>query len=540
LLSSIFSCYSEIVTETLIFLDCNFRTPPNWEREFASIVTSDGKLTYIGEKKGAQAYATGNTTIIELPEHGVLYPGFVDAHVHIYGTGERNLRPRLEGLTSQEAIKEKLRSMIGQARENDWIIVRGWDQQLWQEQLMPSAADLDDLGDTNPIALTRIDGHALWCNNKALEIAGITRGTHDPHGGSISRDEHGDPTGILLDEAMKFVELLLPSEDEDERERMLLAGLSAFAEHGHSAIHDMGVSAEVWDAFQSLYKKSGDALPHAWVFLDMHKHSARVRFLELAHAGRMPHTTHPHLHFAGVKIYLDGALGSRGAQMLEDYSDDAGNRGLQLSDDHETIELMKLAANFGLQIAVHAIGDAANARALHLFEQSGAGHNGATLRIEHAQIVRHSDLKRFEHLGVHAVVQPAFFESDRAWAPDRIGERMADAYRWASFARHGVNLVGSSDSPIESCDALHGMDLFARRCGVHDSEQLSVPDAMNAYMVNVHQITHERDSKGALEIGRDADLTVVLERTLEAPAKVLGTMVSGRWIYCADELRATL
>ncbi len=524
---------------TQIFLDAYFRTPPNWELDLASIVTSNGKITYVGDRRGALEHNSSVDDVFDINRSAVFYPGFVDAHAHIYGTGERHLRPRLEGLTSVGAIQKQLHTLIQRSSDDQWIIARGWDQQLWTESRMPEASDLEVFGNTHPIALTRIDGHALWCNARAIVLAGITRDTPDPPGGSIGRNEFGDPSGMLLDEAMKLVEQLLPGESEEETERILRAGLNVFAEHGHATVHDMGVSAEVWDTLQALYKKEGDDLPQAWVFLDMNKHTGRARFIELVHAGRMPHTSHPNLHFAGIKIYLDGALGSRGAQLFEQYSDDPGNHGLQLSEDHEVVELMKHAATFGLQIAVHAIGDAANARALHLFELSGAGHKGATLRIEHAQIVRHSDLKRFEHLGVHTVVQPAFFESDRAWAPDRLGtDRISDAYRWASFVRHSVNLVGSSDSPIELPDALHGMELLVRRCGVHDTEQLSVTDAMNAYMVNAHRITREESSKGLIAEGMIADLTCVRERSAAAVAKVVGTMVSGRWIYCADELRA--
>ncbi len=529
------------MTDTKAFLDASFRTPPDWELTHASIVTSEGKLTYVGNRADALKFADSVNDTYEITHGVVFYPGVVDAHAHVYGTGERILRPRLEGIRSHELIVKKLRPIIEQASEGQWIIARGWDQNLWEAKEFPTSDDLVMLGEKNPIALTRVDGHALWCNSAALEIAGVTRGTHDPPGGNIFRDENGDPTGILLDEAMKLVEQFLPGESETETERILRAGLNTFAAHGHTAVHDMGVSAEIWDQYQTLYKKEGDLLPHAWVFLDMHKHSSRVRFIEFAHAGRMPHTTHPHLHFAGIKIYLDGALGSRGANLFEPYTDDPTNTGLQLSDDHETIEFMKLAARFGLQIAVHAIGDKANSRALHLFEQSGAGHKGATLRIEHAQIVRHSDLKRFEHLGVHAVVQPAFFESDHAWAVHRLGqERMADAYRWASFVRHGVNLVGSSDSPIEDADPFHGMQFLTKRDGVHDLEELSAGEAMNAYMTNVHRITGELGAKGAIEQGRSADITCVQEARSGEPSKVLGTMVSGRWIYCADELRAMI
>lgn len=460
--------------------------------------------------------------------HGAhVYPAFVDAHAHPIGVGEKLLKPRLEKTKSKEEVYPVIRPLVGTA---EWLISRGWDQNAWPDKTLPNRSDLDlNVSSDEPIALTRIDGHALWCNSAALERAGIARGTTDPAGGAILRDAAGEPTGILLDEAMKHVEAKIPPVSASETTMMLRAGLRAFLEHGVTTVHEMGVSAEVWEAYQALYAEEWSALPRAFVFLDLTKQSAKQLFLD--RGASMSNDLPERLHFAGIKLYLDGALGSRGANLFEDYSDDPGNRGLALMDDSESIALMSLASRQELQIAVHAIGDRACSRALDLFERAGLDGSNSVIRIEHAQIIRDQDIRRMAQLGVYAVVQPAFYPSDRRWADSRLGRgRMKTAYRWRTLINGGVRLVASSDAPVEEPDVLDGIRTLTTRDGVADGEELTNAESLRAYAQWPHQLTGRSATFGQLAPGFNADLTVTDREPGEPDARVLATILDGALI----------
>lgn len=454
-----------------------------------------------------------------------LYPAFVDAHCHPLGLGERLLKPRLEGTKSKEDVYGILRPLVG---KNDWLVSRGWDQNLWPNKALPSRIDLDsNVSADLPIALTRIDGHALWCNSAALRIAGITALTGDPVGGSILHDATGEPTGILIDEAMKLVESHIPLPSLADLQRTLSAGLTEFLKHGIATVHDMGVSAEVWEAYRALYATESDRLPHAYVFLDMTKQTGRELFL--SRIATLAHDLPPRMHFAGIKLYLDGALGSRGAELFEDYSDDPGNRGLALMEDDDAIQLMQLASRHHLQIAVHAIGDRACSRALDLFEKAELNGRNATLRIEHAQILRDEDVKRMAALGVFGLVQPAFYKSDRHWALERLGpERMKRAYRWRSLIDAGAFCIGSSDAPIESPNVLETVRLLLSRDGAQDGEAVDSITAIRMYCDYPYSVDSRPMKRGELETGQIADFTIVDRDATDPKANIVATYIDGK------------
>lgn len=463
-----------------------------------------------------------------------VYPGFVDAHAHVFGTGERVLRPRLEGARSLSDALELVRAA---ARKSDapWVVLRGWDHNKWGMTEFPTKAELDALDIQKPIALTRVDGHATWCNSEALRQAGVTSSTIAPHGGEILKDSKGEPTGILLDEAMKLVESRIPSRSIAEIKDTLRAGLKEFARFGNTAVHDMGISYDMWRAYEQLYREEGDQLPRALVFMDMNQPGGRDLWKAVLNE-EVKRKPHERLRLVGIKIYLDGALGSRGAELFEDYSDAPGNRGIALSEDAEVLELTGLAADRRMQIAVHAIGDKANARALDLFETSRANVRGGICRIEHAQIVRGKDLQRYYELGVWAIIQPAFFASDRHWAVQRLGEkRMLDAYRWRSFVERGIKVAASSDSPVELADTPAGIRLLVDRDGVGDFEALDESAAIELYTLAAAKLEEARDKRGTIEFPKLADLTILDRPVLDPAARTLQTFVAGNPIYDATK-----
>ncbi|MBS1903988.1 MAG: amidohydrolase [Bacteroidetes bacterium] len=410
---------------------------------------------------------------------------YIDYHAHVWGTGYKVLHPRLDDARSVADVFDILRPSLLN-HHGGFLTARGWDQNKWGQSHFPTREDLDALSTDIPIALTRVDGHAMWCNSNALEVAGITRSTTIPPGGDILKTSSGEPTGILLDDAMGLVHRAMPPDDDSSITRTLRAGLDEFAKH-HIGVHDMGIPAEWWEPYKKLYASDGDSLINADVFLDMSKQTGRALFLQKLREERFDDSPHPKLRLVGIKLYLDGALGSRGAELFEDYSDDPGNRGLSLTSDEEALELMTLAAGAGLGIAIHAIGDKANARALDLFAKTPHPlhpiPNTLPRRIEHTQIVREQDLPRFRELGVAAVIQPQFFASDRHWAIKRLGpERMKNAYRWKSLVDAGATVLASSDSPVEEANANIGIELLQTRDGVEDGEAVTREEAEKMYM----------------------------------------------------------
>ena len=459
----------------------------------------------------------------------VIYPAFADSHAHIYGTGERATKPRLEPATS--LLEAQM--IIKQAALNapsEWVVVRGWDHNKWRMDRFPSKLDLEGISD-KPIVATRVDGHAICLNEAAMSAAEIDRNTEAPAGGEILKDDLGEPVGILLDEAMKIVESRIPSASEEEITQVLRAGLLEFARQGNATVHDMGVPSHIWGALVKLYEAEGEKLPRSQIFLDMNQDSGKALFEELT---EVPQSKSENLKLVGIKIYLDGALGSRGAELFEEYSDDPGNYGLALSDDAEVVEMMRKAASLGLQIAVHAIGDKANNRALELFERSGAAGK-TTCRIEHAQIVKDQDLAEYNRLGVNAVVQPPFFPSDRHWAVQRLGQgRMKTAYRWRSLLDAGIETVGSSDSPVESPDTIAGIRTLVSRDGVQDGEGLTEQEAIRLYTLAGAQMDGQQADRGTLGIGKLADLTILDKPVLADGAKVKMTVLAGRVLYSAE------
>jgi predicted amidohydrolase YtcJ len=405
---------------------------------------------------------------------------FIDYHAHVYGTGYKVLYPKLDNCASIADVQKVVRGVSQKSKvKSQNILLRGWDQNRWGATGFPTKSDIDEVESEIPVALIRIDGHAMWCNSAMLRFVGIDGNTVSPVGGEIFHDEKGEPTGILIDEAMSLVYDALPPHDDETLTNILRAGLQEFAKH-HIGVHDMGIPAEWWEPYKKLYQEEGDSLITSYVFLDMTKPTGKQLFLEKVKSDNWDDSTHPNLKLVGIKLYLDGALGSRGAHLFEDYSDDPGNRGIRLMEDDEALMLMNLAAERGLQIAVHAIGDAANSRALDLFAkvrehlalQPTTSNLQPILRIEHAQIVRSEDIKRYKELDVWAIIQPQFWTSDKDWAIKRLGtERMKNAYCWRSFIEAGVNVAASSDSPVEDANCLLGIKALCDREGEGVAEQ---------------------------------------------------------------------
>ncbi len=469
-----------------------------------------------------------------------MMPGFVDSHAHIYGLGCRLLDLSLYDCGSAEECADK--AQRHEERHGTWLTGMGWNETLWESGEMPDHLVLDHLFPDTPVYLSRADGHAAWVNSEAMKLAGIGSGSADPQGGSILKDKNNKPTGILIDSAMDLVRRLIPQASEAQIRRRIEAATQEYVRLGVTEVHDMDVSPSLLEQFREPAEKG--RLP---VRVQSY---VRGQGSEWLHERLLP-AGGEFLRVYAVKFYADGALGSRGAHLLDDYSDEPGSRGLSLQSKAELRRKVKSALEFGWNVATHAIGDAANREVLDIYEmmrREGIADQQVLLRIEHAQIVHPDDQQRFGRWNITPAVQPIHCTSDAAMAEQRLGAtRCRYAYPWRSLRNNGAILAGGSDAPIESPDPLSGIEAFCRRIPM-DREQPWYPEecitreeALMAYTTWAHEAADVAYRRGRLKAKLDADF-VVLDRNLLTCAesdisttKVLATVTGGKIRYRAGE-----
>ncbi len=463
---------------------------------------------------------------------GTLLPGLVEGHAHVRGLGALSHKTDLTSAASLSDALRKVRRWMGSNPEG-WIIGRGWDQNRWPSKGFPSAADLDNVAGDRPAVLERVDGHAVWVNSAALRLAGITRDTKDPSGGRILRDGRGEPTGILVDSAAALVQRLVPEPSPAEIEARLLEGLEELKGHGFTAVADMGIEAPTLAAYRSLEARK--ALPiRVFAYLS---HDRALMLKELRHGGAKG----SFFQIQGVKFYLDGALGSRGARLLEPYADAPEASGLWVTDPAKVEADVAVTLSAGFQPALHAIGDAANRAALDLLERTRrrAPKGGPMPRIEHAQIVTDKDAARFGPLGVVASVQPVHCTSDHAWTPARLGSaRTREAYPWRRFLQGGAVLAFGSDAPVEDANPYIALAAAETRedpegeppGGFLPDQKVSRVEALRAYTLGNARALGRADL-GAIHPGAAADLLWVEAPVLSLSPEALRKLRPGRlWV----------
>ena len=453
--------------------------------------------------------------IIQLPG-GTLLPGFIEGHGHVESLGQLDQEADLATAASLQAAVAAVKAWAGPDRA--WIAGRGWDQTLWPVTEFPNARDLDPVTGARPAALSRVDGHALWVNSAALQAAGITRATPDPQGGRILRDAQGEATGILLDGAMDLVERLRPHPGPAQEEAALAKGLAHLRDLGFTAVADMGIERSTLEAYRRL-AKTGRLPIRVFAYLAQ---DTRLMLQELRH----PRAAKLSLfQVQGVKFYLDGALGSRGARLLAPYADAPDTSGLWVTDPARVAADVKATIRAGYQPAIHAIGDAANRKALDIYQAIPGRRAALPPRIEHAQIVAPEDVPRFGALGVVASIQPIHCSADHAWTPARLGPaRVDEAYPWRAFLQGGALLALGSDVPVADANPFEG--LFAAETrqdpqgdppgGFLPAQRLSRAEAVAGYTLgNARALGHA--DLGVLQAGAAADLL-----WLQAPLAALG------------------
>jgi predicted amidohydrolase YtcJ len=474
-------------------------------------------------------------------EGRTLLPGLIDAHGHVMGLGFQALTIDLSGTTSLEEALAKVRAYAEANPRDRWIIGRGWNQVSWKLGRFPTAAELDTAVTDRPVLLERVDGHASWANSAALKIAGVTKDTKDPAGGRIERDAEGNPAGVFVDAAANLIQSKVPPPNPIQAERALVKALELMASVGLTGVHDAGVDPDTW----TLYRRFGDeGRLTARIYAMAGGMEALERIAPVRPTGWL---YDDRLTLRSVKLYSDGALGSRGAYLKEPYSDDPDNRGLKFLDDTKLRNWISKAVMHGFQVNVHAIGDGANAQVLDAFADIVPTY-GANLRhrIEHAQVVDPADIPRFAKLGIIASIQPTHATSDMAMAGDRIGEeRLRGAYAWKSFLDSGARIAGGSDFPVEPVNPFFGLHAGVSRQdrngeppgGWRAEEALTLPQAFAAFTIGAAYAGHAERMVGTLEPGKWADFIIVDRDIFKSPpgelfkAQVQETWLAGQRVF---------
>nr|WP_140860538.1 amidohydrolase [Myxococcus xanthus] len=504
-----------------------------------ALAVRDGRLLAVGTREEAEAAAGPTARRVDLGAATVV-PGLVDAHAHIHGLGRSLTTVRLEKASSVDEAIRRLTEASASSFQGDWLLGRGWDQNEWPGGAFPGRKELDARFPATPVFLTRVDHHAAWVNGEALRRAGITRDTPDPAGGRILKDAHGEPTGVLVDNAMDVVAAAMPPPSRAQLETRLRAALTRCAQVGLTGVHDAGME---WDAFRALQAwDAAGTLPLRVYAMAAGQGDERHAYLEQGPwQGRM-------LAMRSVKFLADGALGSRGAALHDDYCDEPGQQGLLLLPPEELASRAQAFMSRGFQVCIHAIGDRANTLVLDVLLRGAevTGTQSLRHRVEHAQILRREDILRLGAAGLVASVQPTHATSDMPWAESRLGhERLKGAYAWRSLRDAGAHLALGSDFPIENPDVLAG--LYAARtrqdaagwpeAGWMPEERLTAREALEGFTTGPAWASFDDARRGRLAPGLDADFVALSEDPLEGPAsalvkaQVLATVVAGAEVY---------
>jgi predicted amidohydrolase YtcJ len=509
-------------------------------RPFVSaMAVRGGKVAFIGDQRGAMTLRGANTRIVDLGGRTVI-PGMVDAHGHVANLGNALANVDLVGSTSIEDVVARVVARAQGRAANSWVIGRGWDQNRWGNTAWPSHDKLTAATPNNPVVLTRIDGHATYVNKKAMELAGITAATKDPEGGQIIRDAQGNPTGVFIDNAMGLVNRVIPPATRDEVKRNILAAIAEGQKFGLTGVHDAGSSDQVLDIYDELGRTGQMNFRMYTMYSGGRTDSPALdKFL----AGTPKSGLHGGtLWIRSIKLYSDGALGSRGAAMLDPYSDDTKNSGLLVSDPKFIESVAVRALKAGFQVNTHAIGDRGNRVSLDAFEAAlkqvpVADHR---FRIEHAQIINYADIPRFAQLGVIPSMQASHQTSDMYWAGARIGtHRLPGAYAWRALLNTGVVIPNGSDFPVEFVNPLISFHASISRqdandwptAGWYPEQIMTREEALKSMTIWPAYSAFQENELGSLTPGKYADFTVLDQDIMRvAPSLVLKTKVISTWV----------
>lgn len=532
----------------LIFTHGNIITvdPAGPRAEFIAIRRD--RIAAVGSDAEIERYRGEATVVIDLKGQTAV-PGLIDAHEHFPRIGKRLKQVFLDKTRSVDEALAIVRSELQKAKPGEWVIGQGWHTVTWNHKAYPDHAELSRMSPGNPVFLVGMASHAAWVNQEALRLAGIGKDTPDPPGGQILRDsDSGAPTGILLETAQDLVSRLLPPETRASRKEEIRLSVETALRFGLTGMHDAGVDAEIVEIYKELVAE-GQLNVRLYVMLDV-PNAGPVLDEYLKHPPVIGLGDN-RLTVRSFKAYADGALGARGAALLEPYSDSPGHTGLVQNSEDELYRLVEKSARAGYQVAIHAIGDRGNRNALNAIQRAQEALPGKELRarIEHAQILSPADIPRFARLGVIASMQPIHCTMDVGFAEQRVGPgRVKGGYAWRSLLSSGARVAAGSDTPafpVDYNNPLWGIHAAITRQdhegkppgGWYPDQKVSRMDALRMYTIHPAYAAFEEDIKGTLAPGKLADLTILSKdiltiRELEIlQTEVLMTVVGGKVAY---------
>jgi predicted amidohydrolase YtcJ len=517
-----------------VFTNATVYTADDAQPTAEAVAVRGSQIVFVGSAAEAQRYVGGNTEVVDLQGRTML-PGMTDSHYHLMGVGEREMTLNLEGTASMEEMLARVKERVGPARPGQWVTGRGWIESRWTPQRFPTRQDLDAFSPDNPVLLGRADGHASVANSMALKLAGVTAATRPPFGGDILKDASGQPTGMLIDRAQGLVGSKVPDPTEAELDEAVIKGVERSLMLGWTQIQDAGGSWNDVERFRRLYREG----------------KLKLRIYKAVH-GPGPGADSLFAHGASVgefdgrftvrtiKGVLDGALGSRGALLLEPYSDAPDKIGLLLTPVERFRPMLVEALRKGIQVETHAIGDSANRLLLNTYEEafktvpdSERAIKDPRWRDEHTQIVEPSDLPRFRQLGVIPSMQPSHAIGDFYFAPSRLGtERLKGAYAWQTLVKDGNIIAGGSDAPVERGEPMIEFYAAVARRSItgdqtpewHPEEALTRDQALKAFTIWPAYAAFEEGQRGSITVGKWADFTILDQDIMKAPeAEILKT-----------------
>ena len=501
-------------------------------------------LVFVGSNALSKEYQCNDAKVIDL-KGSYVYPGFVDSHAHLKGIGHRENSLNLQGIDSLKEMLTTVEIFSNGIQPGEWVVGRGWIEKVWPEKRFPTRYELDRFSSDKPVILERADGHAVVVNSLALELAGISSESNDPHGGRIEKDKNGEPTGMLIDKATSLVEKLIPKTTKQEDKRDLKAGIDSNVSLGWTQVQIAGGTFSDIEILEEI-KKEGNLLQRVYFAVSSGEPAETLL--------RLGPKLDPEnmLTVRGIKLYADGALGSRGAALLEKY-EDQDTTGLLIFTKEETLPVLEEALKKGIQIQTHAIGDKGNRITLDWYQEafnSIVDEERKVIdprwRIEHSQIITKEDQIRFRDMEIIASMQPSHAIGDLHFAPSRLGmQRVGNGYVWRNLIDLGVVVAGGSDAPVEIGDpriefyaaiARKDLDGFYDR-GWHLEQAVTREEALKMFTIWPAFAAFQEDVNGTIEVGKLADLTIFSKDIMKVPeeeileAQVIMTIVNGKIVF---------
>jgi predicted amidohydrolase YtcJ len=520
----------------LIVVNARIYTVDNAKPIASALAVKDGRIVFVGSDSEARVLGGNSTRIVDLKGHTVI-PGMVDAHAHLLGLATSLRNVLLAGSSSYDEVIRRVTERVRTRKPGEWVEGRGWDQNLWPDKAFPTHEALSRATPNNPVVLGRIDGHAILANAMAMRLAGITAATKEPEGGRIVRLPNGDPSGVFVDNATALVRRKIPSATDATLRDATLVAVSQANRWGLTGIHDTGESRRAIEIVESLAREGRLNLRDYVMISD---NDADIRYY--TRRGPRIGLYDGRIWVRAIKTYADGALGSRGAALLTDYSDDPGNTGLLVNKPAHLQQVAELGLRSGFQVSTHAIGDRGNRVALDAFAAAlravpTADHR---FRIEHAQLLSPQDIPRFSELGVIPSMQASHQTSDMRWAEGRVGpQRIRGAYAWRSLLNTGVVIPNGSDFPVEKVNPLISFHSAITRQdatnwppgGWYPDQVMTRDEALRAMTIWPAYAAFQEKELGSLTPGKYADF-VVLDRDIMQvpPTEILSTRVEATYL----------